>query len=488
MYSLSLSMYVQCGSITYTPVGGCLDFFAENSSSFAFSRDGFYQIVNCICCPASRRPATSTRKGRCLGFPRFRGRTQAEPATLLASSVMSKTPTTYGYTAQGTPIFEPIVTSPLFASATLTPFYKTVCTAAASVHPYVCPPVYSVRMSATCNPNDIVPGDEVPIQICVQNEADIPPGQATPESPSFEDYVSLNRAPAEAILVAGTNIEVFLAATTSYGDKSHPGVLEYEGFDPVPGTSAIFEMGAGDRCSDSTACGIMTLTSPLTLPSEDGIKKCLGTIRTRAVGVPEILPPGQTGMSSFLPLIPSNHLLRTIYVGAVTRGTSMLITDHRCLKGITAAAQGFTIAVFADPPSPSPPPATPPPVPPSSPPVSIEKDPHLHFAHGGTADFRGFHGQLYNFFSAPSLAVNLKTEHATFPLNEGRLIVNGSFITEFHLVARVGTCRAGSRYCIGGTKRKWANFSLWASELNEDTAQALHTQATIRRRAAPYLA
>ena len=227
----------QCMWLYYVHSRRSTDFFAENSSSFAFSRDGFYQIVNCvlecICCPASRRPATSKRKGRCLGFPRFRGRTQAEPATLLASSVMSKTPTTYGYTAQGTPIFEPIVTSPLFASATLTPFDKTVCTAAASVHPYVCPPVYSPRTSvgATCNPNEIVVGDEVPIQICVQNEADIPPGQATPESQSFEDYVSSKyRAPAEAILMAGTNIEVFLAATTSYGDKSHPGVLEYEGF------------------------------------------------------------------------------------------------------------------------------------------------------------------------------------------------------------------------------------------------------------------
>ena len=26
-----------------------------------------------------------------------------------------------------------------------------------------------------------------------------------------------------------------------------------------------------------------------------------------------------------------------------------------------------------------------------------EKDPHLHFAHGGEADFRGRNGQLYSF-------------------------------------------------------------------------------------------
>lgn len=50
------------------------------------------------------------------------------------------------------------------------------------------------------------------------------------------------------------------------------------------------------------------------------------------------------------------------------------------------------------------------PSPPSSPPASVDKDPHLHFAHGGRADFRGKHGQMYAFFSAPGLAVNVKTE------------------------------------------------------------------------------
>ena len=53
--------------------------------------------------------------------------------------------------------------------------------------------------------------------------------------------------------------------------------------------------------------------------------------------------------------------------------------------------------------------------------------------------------------------MNLKTEEAEFTLNRGRLTVNGSFITEAHLVARIGA---------GG--RKWANLSFWASELNED--------------------
>jgi len=63
------------------------------------------------------------------------------------------------------------------------------------------------------------------------------------------------------------------------------------------------------------------------------------------------------------------------------------------------------------------------------------QDPHLSFAHGGKADFRGRHGALYNFLSAPGLAVNVKTEEARFRLHNlhdsgGTLVVDGSFITE----------------------------------------------------------
>lgn len=85
-----------------------------------------------------------------------------------------------------------------------------------------------------------------------------------------------------------------------------------------------------------------------------------------------------------------------------------------------------------------------------------EQDPHLHFAHGGRADFRGRDNQIYNFLSAPNLAVNVKTEAASFKLHGGKLTVDGSFMTEAHIVARVG-----------GTKRKWANVSFWASKLND---------------------
>ena len=85
------------------------------------------------------------------------------------------------------------------------------------------------------------------------------------------------------------------------------------------------------------------------------------------------------------------------------------------------------------------------------------QDPHLYFANGGTADFRGGNGQHYCLLSAPRLAINIKTEDATFQLKNlmsrgGVVTVNGSFITEAHLVARVG-----------GAKRKMAKASFWVS-------------------------
>lgn len=88
--------------------------------------------------------------------------------------------------------------------------------------------------------------------------------------------------------------------------------------------------------------------------------------------------------------------------------------------------------------------------------ADAREDPHLHFANGGRADFRGRDGRIYSYFSAPGIAANIKTEDATFTLHDGKLTVEGSFITELHVVARVG-----------GAKRKWANVSLWASQFND---------------------
>ena len=38
--------------------------------------------------------------------------------------------------------------------------------------------------------------------------------------------------------------------------------------------------------------------------------------------------------------------------------------------------------------------------------ANVFRDPHVSFAFGGTADFRGRHKVIYNFLSTPDFAVN----------------------------------------------------------------------------------
>ena len=84
-------------------------------------------------------------------------------------------------------------------------------------------------------------------------------------------------------------------------------------------------------------------------------------------------------------------------------------------------------------------------------------DPYLGFAHGGEADFRGRHGVFYNFFSAPDFSVNVKTEESRFFLHGNKLTVDGTFITEAHVVVRNRT----------PAHTKWANASFIAANLND---------------------
>ena len=72
------------------------------------------------------------------------------------------------------------------------------------------------------------------------------------------------------------------------------------------------------------------------------------------------------------------------------------------------------------------------------------------------ADFRGEDGALYNYLSTPGLSVNVRIEEALYTLHDGKLLVNGTFMTEVHVSALV----AGDRLC------KWAYVSYVARELN----------------------
>ena len=90
------------------------------------------------------------------------------------------------------------------------------------------------------------------------------------------------------------------------------------------------------------------------------------------------------------------------------------------------------------PPSPSPPlsPSSPP-LPPSialRPPVGMVADPHLSFAHGGRADFKGEHMAWYNFLSAKNVSLNMFFVHADF--NNIHRLVHGSHMLFLAMKAR----------------------------------------------------
>jgi len=75
--------------------------------------------------------------------------------------------------------------------------------------------------------------------------------------------------------------------------------------------------------------------------------------------------------------------------------------------------------------------------------VGASGDPHLALPHGGKADFRGEHKQIYNFLSAKGLSLNVMTELADFELHPADSArhkdVHGSFLTQAHVVARTST-------------------------------------------------
>ena len=85
----------------------------------------------------------------------------------------------------------------------------------------------------------------------------------------------------------------------------------------------------------------------------------------------------------------------------------------------------------------------------------VFRDPHLSFAFGGRADFRGRNHGVYNFLSAPDLSVNVKIAEAVFRIHDGALTVNGSFLVEAHIVSKFSNNRN-------------ATASFWASELDRN--------------------
>ena len=77
--------------------------------------------------------------------------------------------------------------------------------------------------------------------------------------------------------------------------------------------------------------------------------------------------------------------------------------------------------------------------------ASARQDPHLNFAHGGSADFRGEDGKFYALLSTPGVHFAARTQESDFLLPKGPLLVHGSFFTEVAFVLR---SRSGRAYGI----------------------------------------
>ena len=87
----------------------------------------------------------------------------------------------------------------------------------------------------------------------------------------------------------------------------------------------------------------------------------------------------------------------------------------------------------------------PPPFSPAASPTgsSLTGDPHLHFAHGGEADFRGEDGGLYAMLHHHDLAVNDMFEACAFFLESPSFLkVRGTFVTDVFF--KIATVASGS--------------------------------------------
>ena len=65
------------------------------------------------------------------------------------------------------------------------------------------------------------------------------------------------------------------------------------------------------------------------------------------------------------------------------------------------------------------------------------KDPHLALAYGGRADFRGVPSRTYALLSSQNTALNARVDESLFAMR--RTLVNGTFFTAAHVVARSST-------------------------------------------------
>lgn len=156
------------------------------------------------------------------------------------------------------------------------------------------------------------------------------------------------------------------------------------------------------------------------------------------------------------------------------------------------ASDGTSCLAVAAPNPPPPPVASPPPAG-----ATAVQDPHIVFAHGGKADFRGRDHTVYNMLSAPRVSFGLMTENATFikPGYKPKL-VHGSFFTNAFWTLRTKLTRTVLHV---NTSAVAPGFDVWYSngtaaahrpgvwkEYKKEDVRVFYKQATLFLRAAGF--
>ena len=133
----------------------------------------------------------------------------------------------------------------------------SVCSASASFIPTICPGF------RPCNPNGIVLGDNVTIDLCVENES-IEPGAGLPPYP---------RVAAE--IQAYSSVEVMMMCRDSSCILPQlSDTLTYHFFTAAPGVNATYTPGnstfgilGGPKCQVPDMCGTIKMWDALALPA-----------------------------------------------------------------------------------------------------------------------------------------------------------------------------------------------------------------------------
>lgn len=159
---------------------------------------------------------------------------------------------------------------------------------------------------------------------------------------------------------------------------------------------------------------------------------------TQAVATEAGVPPAAVTLNVAAASVRLTFTISLPSAAAATNATNslanVLATPSTASGFLTTSSYTASVVSIVDAPQLLLPPLPPPPMPPPPPSLSNQAsgssqgDPHLQFAHGGVADFRGYDKTFFNILSAPGFSFACRTDFATFMLKHG-IQIDGSFFT-----------------------------------------------------------